>query len=113
VARSGLSCGELDAIAASSARNNAALGLTGILVHQGRCFGGVLEGPRRAVFERMEAIAVDPRHEEVRILREKAIRRRRFDNWSFAALPAPAPRPDTQAGGSADTFIASLARRLT
>jgi hypothetical protein len=71
----------------------------------------VLEGPRRLVFARMEAIATDPRHEDLKILREEPIRRRRFDNWSFATLPAP--RADGDEGDGADAFIRSLAQRLT
>lgn len=103
--------GDLDAIAERSSQINAAVGLTGLLVHQGRSFCGVLEGPRRQVFARMEAIATDPRHERLRILREEAIRRRRFDNWSFASLPAPAVPSEDWEG--ADAFIRTLAQRLT
>lgn len=103
-----LSGAELDAIAACSETKNTAAGLTGLLLHQGRSFCGVLEGPRRAVFARMEAIATDPRHQGVRILREEPIRRRRFDNWSFASLPGRAEAPE-----GAEAFIRMLARRLT
>jgi hypothetical protein len=101
----------MDALAASSAANNAELGLTGLLLHQGGCFCGVLEGPRRQVFARMEAIATDVRHEGLRILREEAIRRRRFDNWTFASLPGPCSVLEQREG--ADAFIRTLARRLT
>jgi hypothetical protein len=106
-----LSARDLDALAASSAANNAELGLTGLLLHRGSCFCGVLEGPRREVFARMEAIATDSRHEGLKILREESIRRRRFDNWSFASLPGPQPTSEDREG--ADAFIRTLAHRLT
>ena len=64
-------------------REQRALGLTGLLLHQGAHFYGVLEGPRRQVFARMEEIITDRRHSRLRILREESIATRRFDNWSF------------------------------
>jgi len=46
-----------------------------------------MEGAQRRVFQRMEAIITDRRHSAVRILREVAIAERRFESWSFGALP--------------------------
>jgi hypothetical protein len=99
---------ELDAITAQSERNNAAGGLTGLLLHQGGHFYGVLEGPRRRVFARMERIITDSRHSRLRILREQSVSFRRFENWSFAVLPSP-----TQDAVAAPVeFIWNLSRRL-
>ena len=39
------------------------------------------------MLQRMEAIIRDRRHSRVRVLREAAVPDRRFDNWSFGALP--------------------------
>ena len=83
-----LGADDLDAIAARSATNNAALGITGFLMHNGAYFYGVLEGRRRHVFTRMEEIITDRRHSTLRILREEAIATRRFENWTFSSLPA-------------------------
>ena len=67
-----LGADDLDAIAARSATNNAALGITGFLMHNGAYFYGVLEGRRRHVFTRMEEIITDRRHSTLRIIREEA-----------------------------------------
>lgn len=105
----GLTPDDLEAIAASARARNAAAGLTGLLLHQGGSFYGVLEGPRTRVFRRMEAIITDRRHSGVRILREERVAARRFANWSFGALPGAA-RPDIR--DASEEFIWSLARRL-
>jgi hypothetical protein len=105
-----LTPGDVAAIAEISRLHNEAAGLTGLLVHQGRYFYGVLEGARRRVFGRMEVIITDRRHSSLRILREDPIEERRFANWSFGSLPAAAPSPYW--AGSQENFIRSLARRL-
>ena len=98
---------DLDAIASSSARHNAAEGITGLLLHQGDVFSGTLEGPERRVLQRMEVIIRDPRHASVRVLREACIATRRFDNWSFGSLP-----DGGQGGRQGERLILSLARGL-
>lgn len=109
MAAPGLTAADLDDIAARSVARNAAAGITGLLLHQGGHFYGVMEGPQARVFLRMEAIITDRRHAEVRILREEAIAERRFENWSFGALPSLAP------GGagapSPEAFVLALSRR--
>jgi hypothetical protein len=103
----GLTPADLDAIACSSRARNKAAGITGLLLHQGDAFYGTLEGPERRVLQRMEVIIRDPRHSCVRVLREAAVPGRRFDNWSFGALP------EGQDGGErGESFIWSLARGL-
>lgn len=101
---------DLEAIAESSRVQNESSGLTGLLLHQGRSFYGVLEGPQRRVFQRMESIISDRRHFGLRILREEAIPRRRFENWTFGVLPTSAKTTDLREGR--EEFIWSLARRL-
>lgn len=88
-------------------RDHAKAGLTGLLLQQGDSFYGVLEGPERRLFARMERLITDPRLKNVRVLREEAIASRRFENWSFGTLP-----PRREASRSAEEFILSLARRL-
>ncbi|HMR54104.1 MAG TPA: BLUF domain-containing protein [Amaricoccus sp.] len=100
---------DLDTIAEVSRRRNEQAGLTGFLLHQGPRFYGVLEGPTRALFARMEAIVTDPRHRRVVVLREDTITERRFRNWSFGILPAVPIRP---AQGATVEFISDFARRM-
>ena len=103
----GLTAADLGAIAARSAEHNRAAGLTGLLLHQGGSFYGVLEGPRRRLLARMERIITDPRHARVEILLEAPADSRRFDAWTFASLPGSAAhRP------MAEDFIRTLSRRL-
>ncbi len=87
VATAPLGQADLDAIAAASRRNNAPRGLTGLLLHGGGRFYGLLEGAERRVLGRMERIVADPRHRAIRVLREDAIRVRRFAEWSCGPLP--------------------------
>ena len=109
VAAPSLTAENLDDIAARSAARNAAAGITGLLLHQGDRFYGVMEGPQARVFQRMEVIITDRRHAEVRILREEAIPERRFENWSFGALPTLGP-PGAGAP-SPEAFVLALSRR--
>ena len=100
---------DLAAIAARSAARNRELGLTGLLMHNGQQFYGILEGPRRRVLACMERIITDRRHRGLRILREHPVETRRFDNWSFC----PLPRPEAGWRGPApEDFIQNLTRRL-
>ncbi len=106
-ATASLTADDLDRIAEASTRNNESAGLTGLLLHQGNSFYGIVEGPRRRVFARMEVIITDRRHFALRILREEPIASRRFENWSFGTLPRS---PDI--AGSPEDFIRTLSRRL-
>ena len=101
---------DLDAIAASSHRNNAAQGLTGLLLFGGFRFYGVLEGPQRRVFARMERIITDPRHRQLFIVREDPIPNLRFVNWSFAFIPETETAPASRA--SLESFILEVAGGL-
>lgn len=78
---------DLGAIAAASHRNNAAQGLTGLLLFGGSRFYSVLEGPQRRVFARMERIITDCRHRRLFVVREDTIPALRFANWFFAVIP--------------------------
>ena len=105
-----LSSEALDAIAAESTARNEVVGVTGLLLHQGSRFCGVLEGPERRVFGLMEKIITDRRHFGLRILREEPIEKRRFENWSFGMLP-PAEATDGSTATPED-FILNLSQRL-
>lgn len=97
---------ELDQMEADFAEANTAAGLTGLLLHQGDSFYGVLEGVERQLFRQMEQVIVDPRIREVRVLREEMVPSRRFENWSFGSLP-----PSQQGLPSTEDFVLSIATR--
>ena len=81
--------------------------MTGLLIHQGDRFYGVLEGPRRRVLAAHGGHHQRPAPRARRILREEAVAERRFENWTFGALPDP------RAGGRPrEDFIRSLGRGL-
>ena len=106
----GLAPEQIERIRVSSERDNARLGITGLLLHQGSSFYGVLEGDRRRVFQLMERIITDPRHRDVQILRESPVSRRRFENWSFGAIPRGVS--GTLDRIASDDFIHNLSKRL-
>ena len=102
-----LTAADLEAIAARSARRNRLANVTGLLLHQGEGFFGVLEGPRRQLFARMERIITDPRHARVDILFEAPADDRRFATWSFGVLPDSAEQKL-----AAEQFVRSLGSRM-
>jgi hypothetical protein len=104
--------GEADftAIRRSSQRHNSRLGLTGLMIYREGRFFAALEGVERALLRRMELIITDPRHFDLRILSERRITARRFENWSFAVLPSGGGSPAR--GRADDALIAMLAGRL-
>jgi len=67
-------------------RNNARLGLTGVLLHRHDSFFQVLEGERAEVKALFEKIRVDPRHERVEVVTEGPIRGREYNDWRMAFI---------------------------
>src|SRR5690606_14984823 len=100
---------DLEAIAEASRIRNARAGLTGLLIHQGGRFHGVLEGAQRALFARMEVIMRDPRHHKLVVMREDQIELRRFNNWSVGFLPASR---DLATDDAAVQFLRGLTSRI-
>ena len=78
---------ELDRLAESAQDRSAGGRLTGLLLHHGRHYYAVIEGPRRRVFERIEEIIAEQGNRGVRILREESIATRRFTTWSYGVVP--------------------------
>ncbi|MGL4232787.1 MAG: BLUF domain-containing protein, partial [Casimicrobium sp.] len=58
----------LDAILASSRRNNPTNGITGVLCTNGTVFLQMLEGGRKEVNDTYNRITKDPRHHDIQIL---------------------------------------------
>lgn len=75
-------------------RNNAALGLSGLLLyHEGRFFQ-VLEGNDEALLQVMQAITKDERHMDLRLAEHGPIEARSFQGWRMGyEVPLDQPKP--------------------
>jgi hypothetical protein len=69
----------------ASRRNNAAAGVTGLLLYDGRRFLQALEGETAQVHAVYERIKADNRHRAVVLLSTKEVTARAFGEWSMAA----------------------------
>ena len=78
-----ISLGELDNVLISSRRNNALLGITGLLLFIDGGFLQILEGEERAVRELYTHISSDPRHWNPRLMLDREIPGRAFPDWSM------------------------------
>lgn len=78
-----LSRDEVDAILATSARNNPARGVTGLLLYNGRNFLQLLEGEKAEVDALMARISEDSRHSGVSVLHNTDIEARRCPEWAM------------------------------
>lgn len=79
----------LSDILEKSKKNNAGLGITGILVHGGGMFMQVLEGPDDQVMRKYVKILDDVRHSECRIVLITTTEERAFPAWSMGVLEMP------------------------
>jgi hypothetical protein len=85
----GVDASEVDRIIATSRRNNAAHGITGLLVFGSGIFFQWLEGPRESVTELMARIEKDPRHRAVVVLdSDEEVRERVFGEWDMELVSA-------------------------
>ncbi|MEP3481939.1 MAG: BLUF domain-containing protein [Fuerstiella sp.] len=80
---------ELDQIVADSKRNNTANGLTGVMFQHRDRFIQLLEGEQSAIRQTFERIQKDPRHTQIEILFDSAIRQRGCPDWSMGAFDIP------------------------
>ncbi len=86
------------AVVSSSQRNNAAAGVTGLLLAYRGCFLQALEGPRRNVSQIFSVIGRDLRHVQIEVLEGGPAPARRFGQWSMcAATITPEARPAIEA----------------
>jgi hypothetical protein len=83
--------------------NNARRDITGMLLFRSGRFFQILEGPDAIVRDLIERIAVDPRHDDVRILIDARIDRREFAEWTMGYRPMALPEGAAPAGFR-DTF---------
>jgi hypothetical protein len=74
---------QLSDLLAKSQSNNAAAGLTGMLLYRDGQFMQALEGEDAVVRSVYERVAADDRHDQVRTILEEQISERRFPEWTM------------------------------
>jgi hypothetical protein len=77
---------DVDGILGASRINNAAVGVTGMLVYNGKRFLQTLEGNAEDVSSVYNRISTDRRHHGMVILSTSDIKERRFGEWAMAGL---------------------------
>jgi len=87
------------AILATSRRNNARDGLTGLLYTNGKRFLQVLEGDIANVERALGRIDADPRHRAMVVLSSRDVNAREFGGWAMA---------ERVAGDDGDAFVARV-----
>ena len=102
---------EIAALLTKSRANNQRDGITGALLYHRDRFIQIVEGDDEMVLARFEAIAADPRHRNVRTMREKAIGVRQFPEWTMG-FRAPSTEALTQLAGFEDFFARTGRVRL-
>ena len=87
-ARAGLGDADIDAFLEASRRNNASVGIGGMLLYGGGFFLQILEGPGPAVERTYRRIVSDSRHTDAVLLYDGKGEPRRFVGWAmgFARL---------------------------
>lgn len=81
---------EVEGILKASRRNNAEAGITGALFYNTLFFAQVLEGRFVDVQATFERLQLDPRHEDLVVLRSGYVAHRDFGDWSMAYAGASA-----------------------
>ena len=84
-ATSTMSDADISVILAVSRLNNAAAGITGLLLYDGRRFLQALEGEAALVDRTYQRIKADKRHRAVVLLSSNEVGERSFGNWAMAA----------------------------
>jgi hypothetical protein len=83
---SALPHGDLEQILTSATRNNAAAGITGLLLFNGRNFLQLLEGEGAAIDTLLDRVEADPRHSGVVVVTDIEVAERNFPDWSMRLL---------------------------
>ncbi len=79
----GLSKADLNELLAQCRKNNAELGITGMLLYKGGNFMQVLEGEESTVRSLYAKIGSDPRHKGEILLQQGTLEERQFPGWSM------------------------------
>lgn len=80
---------DLDRLLLNSRQRNETTELSGLLLYRSGTFLQLLEGPRKAVWQRFSSIERDPRHTEVVVQSAEPIDQRMFGHWAMAHPGAP------------------------
>jgi hypothetical protein len=99
-----LPAGTVADILKASRNNNAASGVTGLLLHDGRRFLQALEGEVALVNRTYERIKADPRHRAIVLLSSREVGARAFGGWAMAAQ---------EVASGTESSVADLVDRLT
>lgn len=78
-----LSREDVDNILASSQRNNSMIGVTGLLLYNGRNFLQLLEGEESELVSLMMKITHDPRHTGISMVDRRLVRERVCPDWAM------------------------------
>lgn len=70
-----------------SRRNNAAVGITGLLLYGDGVFFQVLEGDEETVKACFERIKLDNRHQHMLIAAKRNVPQRSFEDWAMGYMP--------------------------
>jgi hypothetical protein len=73
----------LDDLLTASRRNNALMGITGLLLFIDGGFLQIMEGEERAIRELYARITNDPRHHNLRLMLDREVPVRAFPDWSM------------------------------
>lgn len=80
---------DLDELLSVARKNNAALGVTGMLLYEKGSFFQILEGLPEAVETLYQKISADKRHSTIAKLILEPIEARSFANWSMGCASVP------------------------
>ncbi|WP_424448561.1 BLUF domain-containing protein [Microbacterium arborescens] len=80
---------DLDRLLLDSRQRNETTELSGLLLYRSGTFLQLLEGPRKAVWQRFASIERDPRHTDVVVQSAEPIDQRMFGHWAMAHPGAP------------------------
>ena len=82
---------ELEELVATASCNNKRMGVTGALLYIETSFIQVLEGAEETIASLLATIESDPRHKNMRILSDRLVDFRNFEEWSMGYV-----KPDIQ-----------------
>lgn len=104
--------GEIDRILEASRRNNEQVGITGLLLYNGRRFLQALEGSELDVRTTYERIKADPRHRGLTIIASRENGERMFGDWAMAARRVGGDTDLDDLRAQVDAMTADLAPSL-
>lgn len=93
----------VDDILVTARRKNAEVGITGLLLFNGRNFMQLIEGETDRLRDLLGSLAVDPRHTGMTLLQDRRVSERACPGWAMNFL---------RFGGAPDARRAAIARGL-